>query len=95
MNKTQDQQHPQENTDRQVISRLLNGQPTDENLLDLARLRIRYNNFPGARDLQKDLDYLLKQWQFTEEELYAKTRHIYEQGSLNKKRNLDEQQDWS
>ena len=95
MDQTQDQQHPQENTDRQVISRLLRGKSTDENLLDLARLRIRYSNFPGARDLQKDLDYLLKQWQFTEEELYAKTRQIYAQVSLNQKRNLDEQQDWS
>ncbi len=72
-----DQQHPQWQSDRQIVNALLNGTPTDYNLSELARLRIRYRNFPGARDIQVDLDQVLTLWDLTEDELFAKTREIH------------------
>lgn len=73
----QDQQHPRAESDRAVIQRLFQEGITDYNLAELARLRIRYNHFPGARDLQRDLDLLLQQWQLNEEQLFAKTRQLH------------------
>jgi hypothetical protein len=72
-----DQQHPQWQSDRQVADTLLTGSPTDYNLSELARLRIRYRGFPGARDIQADLDTVLDRWDLTEEALFEKTRHIH------------------
>ena len=72
----QDQQHPQEKNDREIVNRLLRSEPNGYNLAELARLRIRYHNFPGARTLQRDLNLLLQQWQMTEDELFAKTRQL-------------------
>lgn len=42
-----DQQHPQYKVDRQVVSQLLAGELTDYNLVELARMIIRYEGFPG------------------------------------------------
>jgi hypothetical protein len=72
-----DQEHPQYHTDRQLLTELLAAEPTDRNLADLARLRIRYQGFPGARDIQADLDKALSRWQLSEAELFAKTRQIH------------------
>ncbi len=72
-----DQQHPQWQKDRQSLDALLNGTPTDFNLAELARLRIRYQGFPGARDIQADLETVMTQWSLTEAELFAKTREIH------------------
>ncbi len=91
----QDQQHPQAKKDREVVSRLLQGEPDAYNLAELARLRIRYRNFPGARDIQRDLDLALKQWQLTEEELYEKTRQLHAAGQVYQRRGKEDQQDWS
>jgi hypothetical protein len=93
----QDQQHPQEKSDRQTVNRLMTEEATDENLADLARLRIRYRNFPGARDIQKDLNLTLRRWELTEEELFEKTRQIYQKGQIYRRfrGNLEDDQDWS
>lgn len=72
-----DQQHPLWKSDRQIVDALLAGNPTDYNLSELARLRIRYRGFPGARDIQADLDTVLENWELTEDELFAKTRQIH------------------
>lgn len=77
MAELQDQQHPQYNGDRQILNDLLKGEPTDRNLADLARLRIRYTGFPGARDIQTDLLKAMERWGLTEAELFAKTRQIH------------------
>jgi hypothetical protein len=82
MANTQDQQHPQYKSDRQVVSQLLAGEATDYNLVELARLIIRYQGFPGARDIQADLQKALSRWQLTEQELFAKTRAIHHQGEV-------------
>jgi len=89
-----DQKHPQEDNDRQMITRLLQANMTDENLADLARLKIRYQNFPGARDLQRNLNLALQQWGLTEEELFEKTRKIHSQKKVYQRHNEDEE-DWS
>ncbi|MGJ3246591.1 MAG: DUF3288 family protein [Elainellaceae cyanobacterium] len=77
-----DQQHPQYKSDRQIVSSLLSAEPTDYNLAEIARLRMRYQGFPGARDIQMDLDQALKQWGMTEEMLIEKTRQIHQQGQV-------------
>lgn len=92
----QDQQHPRETKDRIVINDLLQSEPNDYNLSELARLLIRYQGFPGARSLQQDLLKILNNWQLTEEELYQKTRAIHSQKQIYRDRfKTDRQQDWT
>ncbi|MEH1902126.1 MAG: DUF3288 family protein [Nostoc sp.] len=90
-----DQQHPLYNRDRPVIDILLLQEATDHNLAELARLRMRYQGFPGARDIQKDLDKVLQQWGLTEAELFDKTRKIHDLGGIYKSRGKKEEQDWN
>lgn len=95
VSENKDQQHPLWQSDRQIINSLLAGQPTDYNLAELARLRIRYHGFPGARDIQTDLDKVMQLWGFTEPALYEKTRQIHAAGPVYKGRaNKGEQEDW-
>ncbi|MBW4468011.1 MAG: DUF3288 family protein [Pegethrix bostrychoides GSE-TBD4-15B] len=89
-----DQQHPQWSNDRQVLNSILEGQPTDYNLAELARLRIRYRGFPGARDILADLDKALSRWQLTEADLFAKTRQIHQVAQVYKGRG-SQRDDWS
>jgi hypothetical protein len=79
-----DQQHPQYTADRQIVNQLLAGEASDYNLVELARLIIRYEGFPGARDIQADLKKTLTRWQLTEVDLFAKTRAIHQQGDIYK-----------
>lgn len=90
-----DQQHPLYNRDRPTIDTLLSGEATDYNLAELARLRIRYQGFPGARDIQQDLDRVLENWGITEAQLYEKTRQIHLMGGIYKSRGKKEEQDWN
>ncbi|MBN3945494.1 MAG: DUF3288 family protein [Nostoc sp. NMS7] len=90
-----DQQHPLYNRDRPVIDILLLQEATDYNLAEMARLRMRYQRFPGARDIQKDLDKALQQWGLTEAELFEKTRKIHDLGGIYKSRGKKEEQDWN
>ena len=73
---------------------MLKGDPTDYNLAELARMIVRYKGFPGARDIQKDLQTVLNQWNYTEETLYAKTREIHQQGQIYTNLNRN-REDWS
>ncbi|HLO86449.1 MAG TPA: DUF3288 family protein [Nostocaceae cyanobacterium] len=92
---SKEQQHPLYNRDRPLINILLSQEATDYNLAELARLRIRYRNFPGARDIQQDLDQALQRWGLTEEELFAKTRQIHDTSGIYKSRGKKEEQDWN
>jgi hypothetical protein len=92
---SKDQQHPLYNRDRPLIDILLAQEATDYNLAELARLRIRYQGFPGARDIQKDLDQVLQRWGLTEGELFTKTRQIHDVGGIYKSRGKKEEQDWN
>ena len=89
-----DQQHPLHATDRAIVDSLLNAEPTPHALADLARLRIRYQGFPGARDIQADLDKILKQWDLSEEVLYEQTRQIHATTQVYKGR-TNKLEDWS
>ena len=93
---TKDQIHPREKKDRAVIDNLLLAEPNDYNLLELARMTIRYRDFPGAREIQTDLETVLKKWQLTEEQLYQKTREIYAVNNLYSDRfKSNQKQDWT
>lgn len=89
-----DQQHPLYSDDRQIANTLLSEQPTDFNLAELARLRIRYQGYPGARDIQADLDKVLQQWQLTEEALFEQTRQLHQTAQVYKGR-APQREDWS
>lgn len=89
-----DQKHPQAHIDREIVRNFFVEGPSDYNLAELARLRIRYRDFPGARDIQHDIETILIQWELTEEELFAKTRELHAQGKVYQK-NADNQEDWS
>lgn len=92
---TKDQQHPQYNRDYPIIEGLLQATPSNINLAELARLRVRYNGFPGARDIQAKLDTILQNWNLTEEELFERTRAIHNAESIYKSRGKREEQDWN
>lgn len=91
----QEQQHPQHNIDKQVVMTLLAGEPTEYNLSELARLKMRYQSFPGAYDIQADLEKALQRWNLTEESLFQKTREIHQ--TVDVYRNVSGRggEDWS
>jgi hypothetical protein len=89
-----DQQHPLWRADRDTVNSLLSGEPSDYNLAELARLLIRYQGFPGARDIQADLQKVLQQWKLTEDSLYEKTRQIHAAAQVYKGRG-SKREDWS
>lgn len=93
----EEQQHPQARTDRSIVDTLLMEEATDRNLAELARLRIRYRGFPGARDIQADLDRVLQKWQLTEDILFEKTRLIHAMGNVYSqvRSNKRDEEDWS
>lgn len=91
-----EQKHPQEKGDRAIVNSLLSESPSDRNLAELGRLIIRYRGFPGARDIQRDLQVILNNWQLTEEELFAKTRAIHATGAVYQRKSTgDTRQDWT
>ena len=76
-----EQNHPLYSIDRDHLDRLLAKEtPDDEDLVDLARLLIRYEGFPGAKDIQDDMKKTLKLWGITREILNIRTRKIWEGG---------------
>lgn len=89
-----EQQHPLWSRDRQIVNALMQDEPTDYNLAELARLRTRYTNFPGAKDIQADLDKIMKRWKFTEETLFERTREIHQKGQVYRGRG-SKRDDWS
>ncbi|ACK64760.1 conserved hypothetical protein [Rippkaea orientalis PCC 8801] len=91
----QDQQHPQEKKDQEIVNTLLTSSPNPHNLAELARLRIRYRNFPGARQIQQDLDLVLQGWELTEEQLFDQTRQLHDTRQVYQRKIEEEAQDWS
>jgi hypothetical protein len=89
-----EQKHPLAHLDREIIKNILVQGKNDYNLAEVARLKIRYRNFPGARDIQHDLEVVLQQWELTEEELFAETRRLHSQGKVYRQK-LEEREDWS
>jgi Protein of unknown function (DUF3288) len=91
------QSHPQEKKDRETIAQIMQGSAADPvSLAELARLRIRYQGFPGALAIKDSLDQLLKKWGLTEAELFAKTRQIHSNERIYQVRSkFQEQEDWT
>ena len=57
MDEQQPQSHPLYATDRELVDQLLATEtPAEAELVNLGRLLMRYTGFPGAHDLQDDLD---------------------------------------
>jgi hypothetical protein len=95
MAKQQDQTHPQWRTDRNTLDQLLQSQPTEYHLCELARLLVRYQGFPGGRDIQKDCQAVLSRWQLSEAELYQRTRALHQQGGVYTGRGKGDDEDWA
>ena len=75
------QVHPLYATDRDLADRLLAVEaPSDADLVELARLLMRYGGFPGALDLQEDLQKALRLWGLSLEQLHQRTRAIWAGG---------------
>ena len=93
---SRDQKHPLAHIDREIIKQAFVEGKTDYNVVEVARLKIRYHNFPGARDIQHDLDSILQQWEMTEDDLYVESRQIHQTKNIyTQKKSGDEQEDWS
>ncbi|WP_371820480.1 DUF3288 family protein [Synechococcus sp. NB0720_010] len=54
--------------------------PADADLVELGRLLMRYEGFPGALDLQEDLQKTLRLWGLSREQLHQRTRAIWAGG---------------
>lgn len=92
----QDQIHPRAHKDHVVVNSLLQAPPNDYNLAELARLLIRYQGFPGAREIQQNLQQVLTNWQLTEEQLFIRTRTIHQKTKVFSDRfKGDQKQDWT
>ena len=75
------QVHPLYATDRDLVDRLLATEaPADADLVELGRLLMRYEGFPGALDLQEDLQKTLRLWGLSREQLHQRTRAIWAGG---------------
>ena len=76
-----EQQHPLYASDRDLVDSLLaTQQPVDAQLVDLGRLLMRYAGFPGALDLQDDLQKTLRLWGLSRDELNQRCRAIWAAG---------------
>ncbi|MCS7030463.1 MAG: DUF3288 family protein [Gloeomargarita sp. SKYG116] len=94
MNPAKEQRHPLYHVDRQVVDQLLLSEPDDYALAEWARLYIRYQNFPGARDIQRDLAQVLARWAMDVEAVFQRTRVIHQQGKVYRTRVIT-QEDWN
>ena len=73
-----EQAHPLHLTDKNIIDSLITKEnPEDLDLINLARLINRYENFPGEIDIKNDIEKILKFWQFNKKELFSKTKNIW------------------
>ena len=73
-----EQTHPLHATDKIIIDSLItNEKPKDLDLINLARLINRYNNFPGESEIKNDIEKILKFWKITKNELFSKTKLIW------------------
>lgn len=87
---SEQQTHPLSEADRDVVDRLLAAElPTDTDLVDAARLLMRYQGFPGAEDIQDDLAKTIRLWGFDRDALHERTRAIWAAG-FRPSRGIDE-----
>lgn len=95
MAELRDQRHPLYLDDRPLVDHLLTvAQPSDRDLADLARLKMRYQDFMGARDIQADLEKVLQQWGLDWESLFERTRDIHRRKRVYALP-IDHKEDWA
>ena len=76
-----EQNHPLYSIDRDHIDRLIAKEvPEDRDIVELARLLLRYEGFPGVSDLHEDMKKILNLWGITRDVLNVKARVIWEGG---------------
>ena len=76
-----EQTHPLHTTDKNIIDSLITKEkPDDFDFINLARLLNRYNDFPGEYEIKEDIEKILKFWQLSKDELYSKTKKIWQKG---------------
>ena len=73
-----EQTHPLHLTDKNIIDSLITKEnPEDLDLINLARLINRYENFPGEIDIKNDIEKTLKFWKISKIELFLETKKIW------------------
>ena len=61
-----------------IIDSLINkDKPEDLDLINLARLINRYDNFPGEIEIKEDIKKTLKFWNITKDILFSKTKKLW------------------
>ena len=74
-----EQTHPLHITDKNIIDSLITkDKPEDIDFINLARLINRYTDFPGEIEIKNDIEKTLKFWKISKDELFSKTRNIWD-----------------
>ena len=87
--------HPQYKKDREMLNQIMAGGASSAMMAELGRLRVRYDGFPGARDIQRDMDKVLEQWGISEAELFEKTRALHKTEKIFTPTWTKKGEDWS
>ena len=75
---SKEQTHPLHATDKKIIDTLITKEsPDDSDLVNLARLINRYDDFPGEFAIKEDIEKILKFWKITKDNLYLKTKELW------------------
>ena len=73
-----EQTHPLHATDKKIIDALIIKEtPQDFDLINLARLINRYDNFPGEIEMKDDIIKTLKFWNITQDNLFSMTKKLW------------------
>ena len=72
------QTHPLHTTDKRILDSLITkDKPEDFDLINLARLINRYDNFPGETEIKEDIKKTLRFWNITQEILFSMTKKLW------------------
>ena len=73
-----EQIHPLHSIDKRIIDTLIiKEKPEDFDLINLARLINRYENFPGETEIKEDIKKTLKFWNISREMLFSMSRKLW------------------
>ena len=73
-----EQTHPLHATDKKIIDSLKSKEiPEDFDLINLARLINRYDNFHGETEIKEDINKTLKFWNITQDNLFSMTKELW------------------
>ena len=72
------QTHPLHSTDKRIIDSLISKEnPEALDLVNLARLINRYDDFPGETEMKDDIQKTLKFWKLTKDILFSETKNLW------------------